>query len=86
MAVVLPGDVLEGLEQEMVRKSKTGGSGKIWRKATFFGKPAYHVSTMFNKQAKTAKNQMWWKNMKLNIIIGAVVVLIVAYVVYSIGG
>ena len=41
-------------------------------------------SNMFNKQAKTAKNQMWWKNMKLNIIIGAVVVLIVAYVVYKV--
>jgi vesicle-associated membrane protein 7 len=22
-------------------------------------------SNMFNKQAKTAKNQMWWKNMKV---------------------
>lgn len=40
-------------------------------------------SNMFNKQAKTAKNQMWWKNMKLNIIIACVVVLIVAYIIYS---
>lgn len=23
-------------------------------------------SNMFNKQAKTAKNQMWWKNMKVS--------------------
>lgn len=40
-------------------------------------------SNMFNKQAKTAKNQMWWKNMKLNIIIAAVVLLIIAYIVWS---
>lgn len=40
-------------------------------------------SNMFNKQAKTAKNQMWWKNMKLNIIIAAVVVLIIAYIVIT---
>ena len=39
-------------------------------------------SNMFNKQAKTAKNQMWWKNMKLNIIIAAVVLLIIAYIVF----
>ena len=39
-------------------------------------------SNMFNKQAKTAKNQMWWKNMKLNIIIAAVVLLIIAYIVW----
>jgi vesicle-associated membrane protein 4 len=38
-------------------------------------------SNMFNKQAKTAKNQMWWKNMKLNIIIAAVVIIIVASMV-----
>ena len=43
-------------------------------------------SNMFNKQAKTAKNQMWWKNMKLNIIIAAVVLLIIAYIVWKIGG
>lgn len=40
-------------------------------------------SNMFNKQAKTAKNQMWWKNMKLNIIIAAVVLLIIAYIVLT---
>lgn len=40
-------------------------------------------SNMFNKQAKTAKNQMWWKNMKLNIIIAAVVIIIVASMVSS---
>ncbi len=40
-------------------------------------------SNMFNKQAKTAKNQMWWKNMKLNIIIAAVVIIIVASMVMS---
>ena len=40
-------------------------------------------SNMFNKQAKTAKNQMWWKNMKLNIIIACVVVLIIGYFVLT---
>ena len=40
-------------------------------------------SNMFNKQAKTAKNQMWWKNMKLNIIIAAVVIIIVASMVMN---
>lgn len=40
-------------------------------------------SNMFNKQAKTAKNQMWWKNMKLNIIIAAVVIIIVGGFVVS---
>ena len=40
-------------------------------------------SNMFNKQAKTAKNQMWWKNMKLNIIIAAVVIIIVGSMVHS---
>ena len=34
-------------------------------------------SNMFNKQAKTAKNQMWWENAELNIIIVRVVVVIV---------
>jgi len=33
-------------------------------------------SSMFNKQAKTAKKQMWLKNMKLNIMIGSIVVLV----------
>jgi vesicle-associated membrane protein 7 len=40
-------------------------------------------SNMFNKQAKTAKNQMWWKNAKLNIIIACVVVVIVGGMVIS---
>ena len=34
-------------------------------------------SNMFNKQAKTAKNQMWWENAELNIIIVRVAVVIV---------
>ena len=40
-------------------------------------------SNMFNKQAKTAKNQMWWKNAKLNIIIACVVVVIVGGMVIN---
>jgi hypothetical protein len=42
-------------------------------------------SNMFNKQAKTAKNQMWWKNMKLNIIIGCVVLIIIFALLNSAG-
>merc|ERR1712166_1324091 len=33
-------------------------------------------SAMSNLQAKTAKKQMWLKNMKLNIMIGSIVVLV----------
>ena len=36
-------------------------------------------SSMFNKQAKTAKKQMWLKNMKLNVIIGMIVLLVFCY-------
>ena len=36
-------------------------------------------SNMFNKQAKTAKNQMWWENAKLNIITVRVAVAIVGF-------
>jgi len=42
-------------------------------------------SNMFNKQAKTAKNQMWWKNMKLNIIIACVVVIIIVAMLANFG-
>ena len=42
-------------------------------------------SNMFNKQAKTAKNQMWWKNMKLNIIIGCIAVVILFIILWNLG-
>ena len=40
-------------------------------------------SNMFNKQAKTAKNQMWWKNMKLNIIIGCIAAVILFIILWN---
>ena len=42
-------------------------------------------SNMFNKQAKTAKNQMWWKNMKLNLIIGAIALVVLLIILNSLG-
>jgi vesicle-associated membrane protein 7 len=41
-------------------------------------------SSMFNKQAKTAKNKMWWKNMKLNLVVGLIAVAIIGYIVHSV--
>ena len=38
-------------------------------------------SSMFNKQAKTAKSKMWWKNMKFNLIIGAILLAIIIYLI-----
>jgi hypothetical protein len=35
------------------------------------------AGSMLRKQAKTAKNQMWWENAELNIIIVRVAVVIV---------
>lgn len=43
-------------------------------------------SSMFNKQAKTAKNKMWMKNMKLNIIIGTIGAVVIGSIVYSLAG
>lgn len=43
-------------------------------------------SSMFNKQAKTAKSKMWWKNMKFNLIIGAILLAIIIYLISKFTG
>jgi len=41
-------------------------------------------SQVFNKSARKIKNQMWWKNVKLNIAIAAVCIAILIVIVLAI--
>ncbi|KAL3899438.1 MAG: hypothetical protein SGCHY_002051 [Lobulomycetales sp.] len=41
-------------------------------------------SAQFKRGASRVRKQMWWKNMKLNMIIGAVVLTIIIVIVVSV--
>ena len=64
-----------GLAARVVRTSESEFSpvSPAWRGLTCV------AGSMLRKQAKTAKNQMWWENAKLNIITVRVAVAIVGF-------
>lgn len=41
-------------------------------------------SAQFKRGANKVRKQMWWKNMKMNLIIGAVVLTIVIIIIVSV--
>lgn len=43
-------------------------------------------ASIFKRQATTLKNTMWWKNMKLWIAVGCVLLLVVLVIILSVCG